>query len=493
MGPVKVNAGSYEGWLDKAGADFIDDAALRAALSAPAPAPGRVREILARSLEVSEALPPEDTAALLAVEDPALLEEIFDAARAVKKKVYDNRVVTFAPLYAANYCVNNCLYCGFRTGNRRAARRMLSGEEIKAEAGALAGRIGHKRLIFVTGEHPSTGADYIAEALRTIYSVKVPTRRGFGQIRRVNVNAAPMTVPDLRKLKEAGIGTYQVFQETYDRELYSRLHPGDTPKADYRWRLYVMHRAFEAGIDDVALGALFGLNPDWKFEVMGLVAHARELEARFGIGPHTISFPRLESADGTALPRESLRNVPDEAFRRLVAVLRLSVPYAGMIVTARERPEIIRSVIAMCTQRDASTRIGIGAYSDRYAGQEAERQQFLLGDTRSLDEVIGELADLGHITSFCTSGYRCGRTGDHIMKLLKSGHESRFCKLNAVLTFREWLDDFASDATKAKGEALIEKEIAEIRARSAHFPPETVKLLDSYYARIGSGERDLCF
>jgi len=243
----------------------------------------------------------------------------------------------------------------------------------------------------------------------------------------------------------------------------------------------------------VALGALFGLNPDWKFEVLGLVAHARELEARYGIGPHTISFPRLENADGTSLPADSLRNVPDADFKKLVAVLRLSVPYAGMIVTARERPETIRSVIDMCTQRDAGTNIGIGAYSERYGAQETERQQFMLGDTRSLDEVIGELADFGHITSFCTSGYRCGRTGDHIMKLLKCGHESRFCKLNAVLTFREWLDDFASEATRAKGEGLIKKEMAEIRVRCAHFPPETVKLLETYYARIEGGERDLCF
>jgi len=492
MQTVTVNADSYKDYL-KDGRDFIDDAALKAALAAPAPDAARVREILARSLAVSEALAPEDAAALLAVTDPALLEEIFAAAKAVKTKVYDNRVVTFAPLYASNFCVNNCLYCGFRTGNEGAVRRKLSLPEIQAETEALAGRIGHKRIIFVTGEHPGTGARYIADAMKAIYAVKVPTRRGFGQIRRVNVNAAPMNVPDLKLLKAAGIGTYQVFQETYDRELYKKLHPGGTPKADYRWRLYVMHRAFEAGIDDVALGALFGLNPDWKFEVLGLVAHARELEARFGIGPHTISFPRLESADGTSLPADSLKNVSDADFKKLVAVLRLSVPYAGMIVTARERPETIREVISMCTQRDASTRIGIGAYSERYGAQEAERQQFLLGDTRSLDEVIGELADLGHITSFCTSGYRCGRTGDHIMKLLKSGHESRFCKLNAVLTFREWLDDFASDATKAKGEALIKREMSEIRARSAHFPPETVKMLEAYYARIEGGERDLCF
>ncbi|HOW90254.1 MAG TPA: hypothetical protein PL037_08215, partial [Elusimicrobiales bacterium] len=224
-----------------------------------------------------------------------------------------------------------------------------------------------------------------------------------------------------------------------------------------------------------------------------LVAHARELEARFGIGPHTVSFPRLESAAGSGLPADALKKVTDGDFRRLVAVLRLSIPYAGMIVTARERPDVIRGVIGMCTQRDAGTRIGIGSYSERYDEQETSRQQFMLGDTRPLDEVIGELADMGYITSFCTSGYRCGRTGDHIMKLLKSGKESRFCKLNAILTFREWLDDFASDAVKAKGEALIRKEIAEVRARSADFPPETVKLLEGYYSRIEGGERDLCF
>lgn len=474
-------------------ADFIDDKALHAALAAAKPEPARVREILKRSLEVSEALPPEDAAVLLSVTDPALLEEVFEAARAVKRKVYDNRVVTFAPLYASNLCVNNCLYCGFRAANKGTARRKLTMEEIKEETKALAGKIGHKRLIFVVGEHPESGAEYIAEAMKTIYSVKEKTRRGFGQIRRVNVNAAPMTIDELKVLKAAGIGTYQVFQETYDRHLYARLHPGKSPKSDFHWRLYVMHRAFEAGIDDVALGALFGLNPDWKFEVLGLVAHSRELEAKFGIGPHTISFPRLESANGTSLPEESVKNVSDADFKKLVAVLRLSVPYAGIIVTAREKPETIRSVIDMCTQRDAGSNIGIGAYSDRYSKQETERQQFMLGDMRNLDEVIGELADMGHITSFCTSGYRCGRTGDHIMKLLKSGHEGRFCKLNAVLTFREWLDDFASDATRAKGEVLIKKEIAEIRAREKDFPPETVKLLDSYYERIEKGERDLCF
>jgi len=317
------------------------------------------------------------------------------------------------------------------------------------------------------------------------------TRKGFGQIRRVNVNAAPMSVEDLGRLKSAGIGTFQVFQETYHRARYAEVHPGGTAKSDFQWRLYAMHRAFEAGIDDVALGALFGLY-DWKFEVMGLLAHAKELERTFGIGPHTISFPRIEPAAGTDFNQTTAHRVGDAEFKKLVAVLRLSIPYAGMLVTAREKPEMIRSVIPMCTQRDASSRIGIGAYSDRYSTQEAERQQFLLGDTRSLDEVIGELADMGHITSFCTSGYRCGRTGDHIMKMLKSGREGRFCKLNAVLTFREWLDDFASPSTQARGETLILKEIKEITG-SGSYAPETGRQLAEFYKRIQAGERDLCF
>ncbi len=453
------------------------------------PSAAQVRDIIKKSLEASCALEPAETAALMRVKDPQIWEEIFSAAAALKKKIYDNRVVTFAPFYASNFCVNNCLYCGFRTGNSKAVRRKLSMEEIKKETEVLCGEIGHKRLIFVVGEHPSTGADYIAEALKTIYSVRVKTRMGYGQIRRVNVNAAPMSVEDLKKIKAAGLGTYQVFQETYDEELYRKLHPASTPKSDFLWRLYCHHRAFEAGIDDVALGALFGLG-DWRFEVLGLLSHARELEKTFKVGPHTVSFPRLEKACGSKLKENEISG---EDFKKIAALIRLSVPYAGLIVTARERPEVIRSVIPFCTQRDASTRIGIGAYSHSYEKQELEKQQFELGDTRTLDEVIGELAEMGYITSFCTSGYRCGRTGDHIMKLLKSGHEARFCKLNAILTFREWLDDFASPQTKARGEKLIEKEIKEVMAQDERFGAETKKTLCVYYERIKKGERDLCF
>ncbi|HOX22327.1 MAG TPA: radical SAM protein, partial [Elusimicrobiales bacterium] len=313
--------------------DFINPHLMRELLAAPAPEAACVRGIIAKALQHRQSLEPRETAALLAVTEPQLLEEMFAAAAAVKKAVYDNRIVTFAPLYCANFCVNNCLYCGFRSGNSQAVRRALSQQEIIKETEVLCGQIGHKRLIAVFGEHPSYGAPYIAQTLKSIYSVKVPVKNGWGQIRRVNVNAAPMAVEDLKLIKEAGIGTYQVFQETYDRQLYAELHPGGTPKADFLWRLYALHRAFEAGIDDVAMGALFGLG-DWKFEVLGLLLHARELEQAFGIGPHTVSFPRLEAACGSALPQTNY--VSDTDFRKLVAVLRLSIPYAGLIVTARE-------------------------------------------------------------------------------------------------------------------------------------------------------------
>ncbi|MDD4004439.1 MAG: [FeFe] hydrogenase H-cluster radical SAM maturase HydG, partial [Elusimicrobiaceae bacterium] len=474
------------------GRDFIDDNKLQSLLRGAPPDAARVRGILAKAREINT-LEPAETAALLNVSDPVLWDEMFAAAAEVKRRVYDNRVVTFAPLYCSNLCVNNCLYCGFRSGNSEAQRRCLSLDEIRRETEVLAGEIGHKRLVLVYGEHPSTGAEYIAETMRAVYGVKVKTGNGAGEIRRVNLNAAPLCVADYRLLKQAGIGTFQIFQETYHRATYARVHPAGTVKSDYRWRLYGLHRAQEAGVDDVAIGALFGLY-DWKFETLGLLEHARDMEKRFGIGPHTVSVPRLEPACGNELSENSPYRVSDEDFKKLVCVLRLSIPYAGLIVTVREKPEIIRSVLPMCTQRDASTRIGIGAYSDRDPAQKSEKQQFILGDTRSLDEVIRELADTGHITSFCTAGYRCGRTGDHIMNMLRTGREGRFCKLNAVLTFREWLDDFASPQTKAAGERVIAAELAEIKARApGEFSGEMLATLNDYYARIRKGERDLCF
>ncbi|WP_353684473.1 [FeFe] hydrogenase H-cluster radical SAM maturase HydG [Thermodesulfovibrio sp. 3907-1M] len=473
------------------GRDFINDEEIWEKLSKNQdPEPSRIREILKKSLSI-QTLEPDETAALLNVKEPELWQEIFDTAAKIKKKVYDNRVVTFAPLYCGNLCVNNCLYCGFRRDNHVIKRRVLTLEEIKRETEVLAGEIGHKRLIVVYGEHPATGPQYIRDTIETIYSVRVKTRNGYGQIRRVNVNAAPMSIDDLKMLKEVGIGTYQVFQETYHHETYAKLHPKGTIKHNYQWRLYCHHRALEAGVDDVALGVLFGLY-DWRFEVMGLLYHARDLERQFGIGPHTISFPRLEPAANTPFIQETKYKVSDEDFKKLIAVIRLSVPYTGMILTAREPAHIRREIIAsgMITQTDASTKIGIGAYSDRLTEQELERQQFEIGDPRSLDEVIRELAEMGYITSFCTAGYRCGRTGERIMSLLRTGKEAVFCKLNAVLTFREWLDDFASPETKTAGEKVIQKELEELKESVSEKVYD--KLLE-YYGRIKNGERDLYF
>jgi 2-iminoacetate synthase len=475
--------------------DFINDDAIERALKEHRnPDPKKVREILAKALDIVS-IEPQETATLLNVTDPQMWEEMFDTAAKIKRKVYDNRVVTFAPLYCADLCVNNCLYCGYRSDNGAMKRRMLTVDEVKEEVKVLAGKIGHKRLVMVYGEHPQTGADYICETMQAAYSVKVPIGGGKrnGEIRRVNINAAPQSIADYKKIKEAGIGTFQVFQETYHHETYAKMHPANTIKGNFGWRLYALHRAQAAGIDDVSVGALFGLY-DWRFEVMGLSEHAKDLERQFGVGPHTVSVPRIRPAENTPFAQRTGHEVSDEDFKKIVCVLRLAIPYAGLIVTCREKPEMFRQVVQMCTQRDASSRIGIGAYKDANEGQEGDRQQFMLGDTNTLDHVIRELASMGYITSFCTAGYRCGRTGDHIMKMLRSGREGRFCKLNAVLTFREWLDDFASPETKKIGEALIQKEIAEVKGRMpAEFTEEMFNTLLSYYERISSGERDICF
>ncbi len=476
------------------GKDFIDDEAIESEIErGKGASPERIRAIIKKAYDI-KLMEAADVAALVNVTDPALKEEVFKAAREIKTKVYDNRVVTFAPLYCGSKCVNSCKYCGFRCENGSIERRVLTMDEIEAEARVLASKIGHKRLVVVYGEHPDTDADYIAESMRRIYAIKEKVRGGVGEIRRVNVNAAPLPVEGLKKLHEAGIGTYQVFQETYNKKAYSEVHPEGTLKGNYRWRLYALHRAMDAGIDDVAVGALFGL-ADWKFEVMGLVAHARDLEKRFGLGPHTVSVPRLEPAADTDFSWVK-HWVSDDDFRYLIACIRLAVPYAGLIVTNREKPEMLRSVIKMCTQRDADTRVGIGAYTEAFSAhdQRENTQQFILGDTRSLDEIIRELASMGHIVSFCTAGYRCGRTGKKIMDALGSGREGCFCKLNAVLTFQEWLEDFASPETKKIGDEIIDKEMKEIRARvPADFSEPMWEHLVKAREKILAGERDLYF
>ncbi|MDD5134979.1 MAG: [FeFe] hydrogenase H-cluster radical SAM maturase HydG [Phycisphaerae bacterium] len=448
----------------------------------------RVMEILQKSLAI-ETLTPDETACLLNVEDAELLAQMEQTAAKVKRKVYDNRIVTFAPLYVSNLCVNDCLYCGFRKSNKTAKRKRLNFDEIKRETEVLVGQIGHKRLIVVFGEDSQTDVDYIAETIQAISEVKVKTKKGFSQIRRSNVNAAPMSIEELKILHEVGIGTFQVFQETYHRKTYEKVHPQNTLKGDYLWRLYAMHRAMEAGCDDVGIGALFGLY-DWKFEVMALLNHAVELEAKFGIGPHTISFPRLEPADNTPFTQNLKYAVGDRDFRKLVTVIRLAVPYTGMILTARENAEMRREILPLgCTQTDASSKIGIGSYANIADSQQGNKQQFILGDIRSLDTVVRELAQSGYITSFCTAGYRCGRTGEKIMNLLRCGKEGQFCKLNAVITFREWLDDFASPETIAIGEKIIAKEIQEIKERMPSVYPQ----LMNFYEQTRAGQRDIFF
>ncbi len=465
---------------------------LAAAAARPDPNdPVRIREILAKSRRI-ETLLPEETAALIQVSDPALLTEMAATALAVKKAVYDNRVVMFAPLYMSNLCVNNCEYCGFKECNNDQKRVMLTMEEVRREIEVLAGKLGHKRLIAVYGEHPATSTEYIAETIRTAYAqnIKAPNGAPVG-IRRVNVNAAPLPIEDLKILKTVGIGTFQVFQETYHRPTYERLHPQGTVKGDYDWRTTAFHRALEAGVDDVGMGVLYGLY-DWQFELMATIYHARELEDKFNIGPHTISFPRLEPASGTDLPATSPYLIDDATFLRIVMITRLSVPYTGMIVTCRETAQSRNACISHgITQMDAGSNIALKGYSEyeNQSLQEEDRQQFMLSDTRTLEEMIAYLAGEGIITSFCTAGYRCGRTGGCIMDSLKTGKEGKFCKINAVLTFQEWLDDFASAETKKICIPVLNKELQAIQENLPLFYP-TVK---EHYDRICAGERDLFF
>jgi 2-iminoacetate synthase len=489
-------------YLNPDGSDFIDDALISRLVgevdavkagSRPEPSLAQVREILAKSRQV-KSLSLEEAAVLMSVRSPETWAEMVDSAAAIKKKVYDNRIVTFAPLYMSSRCVNSCTYCGFRAENGEMVRRRLTMDEIKNEATALTRDFGHKRLVVVFGEHPDSDVDYMVNAIDTVYSVSVPTRKGNANIRRVNVNAAPMSIEKLTKLQEVGMGTFQVFQETYHRATYAKAHPAGTIKGNYRWRLYAMHRAMEAGIDDVGIGALFGL-ADWRFELLGLLSHSRELEAKFnGIGAHTISFPRLEAASNAPGLDDKKWRVSDEDFLKIITLLRLCVPYTGLICTARETKEIRNEAMKRgITQMDASTRIGLGAYSEGdkassgTGSQDIDNQQFMLGDTRSLEELIGDLADMGHITSFCTAGYRVGRTGDRIMRMLRDCSEGSLCKLNAIITFREWVDDFASPAVRAKCEALIQREFAEAKNKLPQFMPK----FEPMYQKTVHGCRDL--
>ncbi|MEA4868511.1 MAG: [FeFe] hydrogenase H-cluster radical SAM maturase HydG [Rikenellaceae bacterium] len=436
--------------------DFIDDQLFHDLINNTEEDLPKIREILAKS-KTKQALTLKETAALLAIKSPEALEELFETAKELKRSIYGKRIVLFAPLYIGNYCVNNCQYCGFRSSLRKAVRRTLSEQDIVSEVTQLE-KEGHKRLILVYGEHPKYTPEFIAETVRTCYGVKV----GNGEIRRININAAPLDIEGFKTVKDAGIGTFQVFQETYHKETYSKYHPGPGIKSNYMWRLNAMDRAFEAGIDDVGIGALFGLY-DWRFEVLGLVRHAIYLQDKYGVGPHTISFPRIKPAYGMKLklPYE----VTDEQFKQLVATLRIAVPYTGLIMTARETTEVRNAVIEYgVSQIDAGTRLEIGSYhEERKEKQELNREQFKIGDSRDLDDVIRWLLGRGFIPSFCTSCYRLGRTGEHFMEYAVPGFIGRFCTPNAMLTLAEYLEDYSSEETKKAGYALIEEELSLVK------------------------------
>lgn len=440
--------------LSKNCKDFIDDAYIESLVHDTKSDADKVREIIAKSLK-KEALTVEETAALLAADDE-VTEEIFAAAKQLKDTVYGNRIVLFAPLYIGNKCINDCSYCGFKCSNRDVDRRTLSHEELRGQTVALE-KQGHKRLIMVYGEHPDYDADFIASTVKTVYETKSEPH---GEIRRVNINAAPLDVEGYKKVKEAGIGTYQIFQETYHKETYAKCHPMSTRKGDFLWRLDGLDRAMEAGIDDVGIGALFGLY-NWKYEVLGLVTHAVHLKEKYNVGPHTISFPRMRPACGVEIEQDY--NVTDAEFKKLIAVLRLAVPYTGLICTARESPEMRRVATGFgVSQIDAGSRIELGGYTEAGDAQVMEKEQFSLGDIRSLDDVINELMENDYIPSFCTSCYRSGRTGEHFMEFAIPGFIKRFCTPNALCTLQEYLCDYSSERTKVTGEKLIERELSKL-------------------------------
>jgi len=454
----------------------IDEAAIAATLEeGKRPAAAQVREILAKALQLG-GLAGSEIAALTAISDPELLGELFHAARRIKEQIYGNRLVIFAPLYISNLCCNECLYCAFRVRNRDVARRALRQEEIAEEVKHLVEE-GHKRILLVAGEaYPREGFSYVLEAIETIYR----TASGPGEIRRVNANIAPLTLEEFRLLKGARIGTYQLFQETYHRETYAKVHVAGR-KTDFEWRISAMDRAMEAGIDDVGIGVLFGL-ADWRFELLALMQHIEHLERRFGIGPHTISVPRLEPASGSEMATHPPHPVSDVDFRKIVAILRLAVPYTGIIMSTRETPNLRRETFALgVSQISAGSRTNPGGYT---AEERFDASQFSLGDHRPLDEVIRDVAALGYVPSFCTACYRLGRTGRDFMDLAKPGEIKVHCTPNAMATFQEYLEDYGSPETRAIGEAALARALAGLEPG---LQSKTTKMLRA----VRDGKRDV--
>ncbi|UXZ08875.1 [FeFe] hydrogenase H-cluster radical SAM maturase HydG [Clostridium perfringens] len=438
-----------------------------------------VREIIEKS-KSAEGLTPEETAVLLNLEDKELIEEMFKATRQVKEKLYGKRLVVFAPLYVSNYCVNNCTYCGYKHCNDELKRKKLNKEQLIEEVKVLES-LGHKRIALEAGEDPvNAPLDYILDCIKSIYSIKFDN----GSIRRINVNIVATSVEDYKRLKDAEIGTYILFQETYHKPTYERLHVSG-PKHNYNYHTTAMHRAREAGIDDIGMGVLYGLY-DYKYETLAMLMHAMDLEETTGVGPHTLSVPRLRPAENV-----SLENYPylvdDEDFKKIVAILRLAVPYAGLILSTREEPVLRDEIIALgVSQVSTGSCTGVGGYSEAYSDPE-EKPQFEVGDHRSPVEMIESLMEAGYIPSYCTACYREGRTGERFMDIVKSGELYKICEANALITLKEFIDDYGTDRTREIGDNLIKKSIDEIDNESFR------KSVEEKINKISNGTRDLRF
>jgi len=461
-----INEGQIQAILEKSG-DFAED-------------PNRVREILVKA-KALEGLTLDEVACLSAVNDKKLLAELFEAAAKIKEAIYGKRIVIFAPLYISNFCSNSCLYCAFRATNKELTRRALTQEEIAKETEMLV-KEGQKRVLMVAGEtHDAQSLDYILESIATVYA----TGENCASIRRINVNIAPQTTTDFRRLHEAKIGTYQLFQETYHRKTYKEMHVAGK-KADYDWRLTGIDRAMHAGIEDVGLGVLFGL-ADWRFEILALLQHVAHLEQEFGVGPHTLSVPRLEPALGSSLASNPPFPVSDQDFSKIIAILRLAVPYTGIILSTRETAELRREALTLgVSQISAGSRTDPGGYAaEKEKNSAFQSGQFSLGDHRSLDEVVQDLITLGYIPSFCTACYRQGRTGEDFMALAKCGRIKNLCDPNALFTFQEYLLHYAKKETRVLGEKLIEQKVSEMPYAQKELVTKVLKeiqagRLDSY-------------
>jgi len=436
--------------------NFLDYDKIEKLAKVSKPSLSRLNEILDKA-EKLDGLTTDEAAELLALDDEESVQRLLDTAAKVKNEIYGKRMVLFAPLYAGNHCTNNCLYCGFRAANKDIHRIKLNMDQIREDAESLI-REGHKRVLLLSGESGHYPLSYTMDAIKAVYSANV----NGAKIRRINVEIAPLEVDEFKTLKTANIGTYTCFQETYDPELYKVYHPTGK-KSDYDYRLNVMHRAMEAGIDDVGVGVLFGL-ADYKYEVISLMEHAADLEKKYGCGPHTVSVPRLEPAPGSAISEEVPFPVSDDDFRKIISVIRIAMPYTGIILSTRESVEIRNELFQYgISQVSAGSRTTPGGYS---LSGEKENKQFSLGDHRSLEEVINDLTDGGFIPSFCTGCYRKGRVGNDFMDLAKPGLIKKFCMPNGLVSYAEYLSDFAPEELAEKGFELIEKITKNVESES---------------------------